>query len=266
MQPLAKFAVSARRAVSAVLTDIDDTLTEHGRLPAAAYAALERLRAAGLIVVPVTGRPAGWCDLIARQWPVDGVVGENGAFSFRYDDAQRRMVRCYAKNEAERLADRAKLDAIRAAVLAEVPGAAVAADQAYREADLAIDFCEDVPPLGPAAVERIVAIFERFGAIAKISSIHVNGWFGGYDKLSTSRQFLREAFELDIDREGERVTFVGDSPNDAPMFRFFAQSVGVANVRDFGDSLPAKPAYVTEARGAAGFVEFADALLAARLG
>ena len=176
------------------------------------------------------------------------------------------MVRRYAKNEAERLADRAKLDAIRAAVLAEVPGAAVAADQAYREADLAIDFCEDVPPLPPAAVERIVAIFERFGAIAKVSSIHVNGWFGGYDKLSTSRQFLREAFGMDIDREGERDDLRRRQPErcaDVPVLRakrrrrqcprFRRQPAGQARLRD-------------EARGAAGFVEFADALLAARLG
>lgn len=264
MRPLAEFPLAARRNVKAVLTDIDDTLTDHGRLPAKAYAAMEDLRAAGFIVAPITGRPAGWCDLIARQWPVDGVIGENGAFYFRYDDAERKMTRHYAKSADERQADKEKLDAIRKAVLAEVPGSAVASDQAYREADLAIDFCEDVPPLPRSDVRRIAGIFERFGATAKISSIHVNGWFGGYDKLSTSRAFLRDIFGIDVDRDNAAVVFAGDSPNDAPMFGFFANSVGVANVLDFEGELPASPGYVAKGRGADGFAELARLLLEAK--
>src|SRR6195952_3302438 len=134
MRPLAEFPPDTARRVQVVLTDIDDTLTEHGRLPAIAYDAMERLQAAGLIVVPVTGRPAGWCDLIARQWPVDGVVGENGAFWFRYDDAPPRMTRVYRRSAAERNSDRGRLDGIAKAVLAAVPGAAISADQDYRSA------------------------------------------------------------------------------------------------------------------------------------
>jgi HAD superfamily hydrolase (TIGR01484 family) len=264
LRPLADFPAAERARVRVVMTDIDDTLTDHGRLPAVSYAALERLSDAGLHVVPVTGRPAGWCDLIARQWPVDGVVGENGAMYFRYLDGERRMLRVYARDPAARAADRARLDEIRAAVLAEVPGAAVAADQAYREADLAIDFCEDVPPLPRAAVDRIVEIFVRHGAVAKVSSIHVNGWYGTYDKLSTARRFLAEALGIDAEAEREAIVFAGDSPNDAPMFGYFPQSVGVANVLDFADRLGHKPRWVAEARGAQGFAELAAALLAAR--
>ena len=107
LRPVADFPRAARARVRAVLTDIDDTLTSDGRLPAVAYAALEKLRDAGLLVVPVTGRPAGWCDLIARQWPVDAVVGENGAFYFRYDDKARKMIRRYVKSAEARGADRA---------------------------------------------------------------------------------------------------------------------------------------------------------------
>jgi HAD superfamily hydrolase (TIGR01484 family) len=225
---------------------------------------MARLRDAGLVVVPVTGRPAGWCDLIARQWPADGVVGENGAFYFRYDDASRTMTRRYARSEDARSEDKRKLATIREAVLSEVPGAAVSTDQSYRDADLAIDFCEDVPPLPRADVARIVGIFERFGATAKVSSIHVNGWFGGYDKLTTSRFFLRETLGLDIDATPEAVVFVGDSPNDAPMFRFFPQAVGVANVLRFRAELTASPRWVTERPGAQGFAELADLLIAAR--
>jgi HAD superfamily hydrolase (TIGR01484 family) len=264
VKPLAQLPAEAVRHVRAVLTDIDDTLTEHGRLPALAYAALERLKEAGFIVIPVTGRPAGWCDLIARQWPVDGVVGENGAFWFRYDDEGRRMIRRFARPDALRAEDRQKLDMIAAEVLREVPGAAISADQGFRAVDLAIDFCEDVPPLSPSEVDRIVAIFERHGATAKVSSIHVNGWFGSHDKLTTSLRMLTEEFGIDAAAAHDSVVFAGDSPNDAPMFVHFPLSVGVANVLDFGDRMPALPGYVTVQRSANGFAELAARLISAR--
>ena len=265
MQPLSAFPHDAMAGLRGVFADIDDTLTTEGRLTAEAYGALERLRRAGLLVVPITGRPAGWCDHIARMWPVDAVVGENGAFYFRYDPAARKLVRRFMVDDAERAEQRRRLDALRREILAAVPGAAVASDQHYREADLAIDFCEDVPRLPEAAVDRIVALFEAAGATAKVSSIHVNGWFGTYDKLSMTRIMLRECFGIDLDAARESFVFAGDSPNDAPMFAFFPHAVGVANVRDFTARLTAPPAYVTAARAGAGFAELAEALLAARL-
>jgi len=264
MHPLSDCPAETFLRIRAVLCDIDDTLTWEGRLPAVAFAALERLHQAGVIVAPITGRPAGWCDHIARMWPVDGLVGENGAFYFRYDPAERRMLRRYWQGDDERRAGRAGLQRIAARVLAEVPGAAVAADQAYREADLAIDFCEDVAPLGDAAIDRIVAIFEAEGATAKVSSIHVNGWFGDYDKLSMSKRLLHECFALDTAHDDGAVAFVGDSPNDQPMFAFFEQSFGVANIHDFAARLESKPAWVTDSPGGHGFAEFTERLLAAR--
>ena len=264
MKPLAEMPLDLRRDCIGLFTDIDDTITSDGRLTAAAYGALERLHDAGLVVVPITGRPAGWCDMVARFWPVDGVVGENGAFYFRYDHAAKRMTRRFAQDEAERSANRARLAAIRTAVLEEVPGAAVASDQLYRDTDLAIDFCEDVPPLPPASVDRIVRIFEEAGAVAKISSIHVNGWFGAHDKLTTSKLFANEVLNVDLEAERRRYIYAGDSPNDAPMFAWFPNAVGVANVRRFADKMRFLPAYVTPSEGGAGFVELADAVLKAR--
>ena len=255
----------ARSAV-AVLTDIDDTLTEDGRLPALAYGALERLRDAGILVIPVTGRPAGWCDLIARQWPVDAVVGENGAFWFRYDDAERRMVRRFMRPDSEWKQDRERLKAIAARVLREIAGTALASDQGYRAVDVAIDFSEDVLPLDRAAVERIVEAFEAAGATAKVSSIHVNAWYGAHDKLSTSLRLLADAFGIDGATERGSIIYVGDSPNDSPMFGYFPNAIGVANVRDFEGRMPALPAYVTAGRSAKGFAELADLLIASRSG
>ena len=261
MRPLAEFPAAARRAIRGVLTDIDDTLTLHGQLPAIAYASLERLRDAGLLVIPVTGRPAGWCDHIARMWPVDAVVGENGAFWFRYDRPARKLVKRYVIGEAERTQRAQKLQAIAQRILREVPGCAIASDQPYREADLAIDFCEDVPPLPLDAVKRIVTLMEEEGLTAKASSIHVNGWFGGYDKLSTAKLMMREDFGIDLDAEREHYVFAGDSPNDQPMFAFFPNAVGVANVRDMAALMTTLPAWVTPSPGSRGFAELTAALL-----
>ena len=266
MQPLVTMPAAVLRSVRYVLADIDDTLTNHGRLKAIAYDAMERLGRAGLTVVPITGRPAGWCDLIARQWPIAAVVGENGAFFYRYDDATRRMIRRYWKDERTRAADRSRLMALKDEILQAVPAASVAADQAFREADLAIDFAEDVGPLPEADIERIRAIFEASGATAKISSIHVNGWFGDYDKLSMTRILFAEVFAEDLDRIKAQVIFAGDSPNDQPMFGFFSHAVGVANIARFAKSLKTPPAYVTRAEGGDGFAELAEAILAARVG
>lgn len=262
--PLAAWPVAERRKVEIVLADIDDTLTFNGRLPAVAYTAMERLAEAGLKVIPITGRPAGWCDHIARMWPVEGVVGENGAFWFRYDPKERRLVRRFLMKEDTRRENRARLEALAERILAKVPGSALASDQLYREADLAIDFCEDVPPLPDAEVARIVALFERAGCTAKVSSIHVNGWYGEYDKLTMTRLLMQEAFGIDVDAERDRFVFAGDSPNDQPMFGFFPNSVGVANLRRFLPSLTSRPTFLTEAEGGFGFAELADRLLEAR--
>jgi HAD superfamily hydrolase (TIGR01484 family) len=259
MRPLAELDGSG---VTAVLLDIDDTLTTDGKLTAQAYDALEQLKQAGKRVVPVTGRPAGWCDHIARMWPVDAVVGENGAFYFRH--AENRLQRRYHDDAPARAAKRVRLQAAAQKILDAVPGSAVAADQPYRETDLAIDYCEDVPALPVEAAERIAALMRDAGLTAKVSSIHVNGWFGGYDKLSMTRALFRECFGMELGASNREVVFVGDSPNDAPMFGFFDHSVGVANVRRFAATLVPPPKFVTRAASGAGFAELAAHLLRPR--
>jgi hypothetical protein len=244
-----------------VFCDIDDTLTSEGKLTARAYAALERLHASGKRVIPITGRPAGWCDHIARMWPVDAVVGENGAFYFYYDGTRKSLAQRFLFDAQTRAANREKMDAVRGRILREVPGCALASDQLYRVADLAIDYCEDVPRLPDAEVDRIVALMHAAGMTAKISSIHVNGWFGDYDKLGMTRTLMQERYGVDLARDEAGYLFVGDSPNDAPMFRFFSNSVGVANVADFGARLSDAPAYVSSRRSGDGFVEVVEHLL-----
>src|SRR5215472_17122860 len=246
MQPLSTLPAAACRSIRGVFSDIDDTLSTAGRITSEAYAAMARLRSAGILMIPITGRPAGWCDHIARMWPVDAVVGENGALYMRHDDRARKLNKRYAVGENERHSNQARLMSIARRILREVPGCALASDQGYRECDLAIDYCEDVPSLSSASVDRIVALMRAAGLTAKVSSIHVNGWFGEYDKLTMTRELLREEFAVDLDARREQYLFVGDSPNDASMFEFFPCSVGVANLHRFANRIDTPPKYVTQ--------------------
>ena len=264
MQPFETCPLEQLVQLSGVLTDIDDTLTTDGRITADAYRALENIQRCGLIVIPITGRPAGWCDHIARMWPVDAVVGENGAFWFRYDARERRVERRFLADDETRKARREHLQAVAALILQEVPGARIASDQHYRDTDLAIDYCEDVERLGDAEIARIVAIMNSQGLTAKVSSIHINAWHGAHDKMTTTLALLRERFGMNDAGARDRFAFIGDSPNDQPMFEYFSCSVGVANVRAFAHHMQSLPRYVTAAAHGRGFAEFAARLIQAR--
>lgn len=145
-----------------------------------------------------------------------------------------------------------------------MPGTAIASDQPYREADLAIDYCEDVTPLGWKEIDRICEIFKKYGAFYKVSSIHVNGWYGDYDKLKMVKIFIEERWGLDLEANKEHFLFCGDSPNDEPMFRYFPYSVGVKNVLLFLDHMTHLPAYLTSQEGGEGFAEMVKYILQLR--
>ncbi|MFM7567595.1 MAG: HAD-IIB family hydrolase, partial [Betaproteobacteria bacterium] len=238
--------------VQGVFFDIDDTFTTDGLLLPEALEALAAWHASGRLSVAVTGRPAGWCDHIARMWPVDAVVGENGAFWFRYDRQQHRMRRRFVQDEATLAGHRARFAALGEEVLAQVPGVAISADQPYRACDLAIDFAEDVRTDGLPTADRVAQLLRNAGMRVKISSIHVNAWFGDHDKLSTTLQMAAEEFGMDADALSRNHLYLGDSPNDAPMFGFFDRSVGVANVLEYGGRVDPMPAYVCDRRSGAG--------------
>jgi HAD superfamily hydrolase (TIGR01484 family) len=261
MEPLAQMDASTCRDVRAVFSDLDDTLTLDGRLPARAYEALWRLHDAGIGVVVVTGRPVGWADLIMRLWPVAGVVGENGACIFRLDD-RGRAVRWYAQDDAAREANRLTLSGVGQEILQMVPGLRLASDQPFRETDLAIDICEDVAGLDEATMSQVEGFLTMRGLEYKVSSIHLNAWFGSYDKASTCRRFIAEVFGEGAGTGTD--LFIGDSPNDEPLFHAFPLSVGVRNIERYASELDHPPRFVTPSSGADGFVELADHVLRCR--
>jgi HAD superfamily hydrolase (TIGR01484 family) len=261
MKPLSDLTRATAAALRAVFCDIDDTLTSKGKLGPAAWAALWRLHDAGLAVVPVTGRPAGWADPIARMWPVAGVVAENGAVAFWLDD-RGSMCRWYARPPKEMKADQARLLETAFRIVRERPACRVAADQPFRISDVAIDYAEEVGPLGVDAAEEIRRAFEEVGAKAKVSSIHVNAWFGEFDKGTSCARFSRE--RLGVDVASRAAAYVGDSPNDEPLFARFGLSFGVANVARFAGRMQHEPAFVAARDGGDGFAEIAERILALR--
>jgi len=261
MRTIESLAAQTAQDLDGILFDIDDTFSLRGKIPAEAYQALWDLNKNGLKVAPITGRPAGWCDHIARMWPVDGVVGENGAFYFWFDQKEQKLLKRFRDPADLRAQKRERLMQVKHEILASVPGAALASDQLYREADLAIDYCEDVPPLSRDEVGKICAIFKKHGAVCKVSSIHVNGWFGDYNKLQMTQRFVQEHWGLDLDQHKDRFLFCGDSPNDEPMFAYFPHSVGVKNILHFVDQLKYPPAYVASFEGGEGFAEIAAHIL-----
>jgi HAD superfamily hydrolase (TIGR01484 family) len=246
-----------------VLTDIDDTLTTEGEIPMGVVAALAALREAGLPVIAVTGRPMGWSRPIARETPLAAVVAENGGVALVREGDGLRVD--YADPEPVRAANAVRLREVAARIVAEVPGATPARDSAGRVTDIAIDHAEFVH-LDAARVARVVAIMASAGMHATVSSIHVNGWYGTHTKLTGARWMVQRLFGRDLDAEREAWLYVGDSTNDEPMFAAFPLSVGVANIAAFADRLQRWPAYVTSLDRGRGFVEVAEALLAARGG
>jgi HAD superfamily hydrolase (TIGR01484 family) len=261
MEPLARWPVADRRRVDGVFTDIDDTLTTDGAITPDALDALARLNAAGRHVIAITGRPVGWSEPFAREWPVDAIVAENGAVALVHERAGLRKL--YQQDEATRRANFGRMQQVARRIVAEVPGATLARDSAGRETDIAIDHSE-FAHLPPDRIEQVVALMRAEGMQATVSSIHVNGWYGSHDKLAGARWIVRELFGRALDAEIANWVYVGDSTNDELMFRHFPHSIGVANIRRFEAQLTHPPRYVTTGERGAGFAEVAGALLSAR--
>ncbi|MDO8459143.1 MAG: HAD-IIB family hydrolase [Burkholderiaceae bacterium] len=282
MRPLVDWPLEDRRNIFGVFTDIDDTLTTEGAITPDALQALAQLKAAGLHVIPITGRPIGWSEPFARgdaargiaAWPVDAIVAENGSAAFVSMDLYKNRLqptyplpeplsKLYQQDTATRATNYARMQTVARRILREVPGAALSQDSAARETDIAIDHSE-FSHLPPTLIAQAVAIMQSEGMTATVSSIHINGWYGAHNKLDGARWIVRELFGRDLDAELDRWAYVGDSTNDQLMFAHFPHSVGVANIRRFEHELTHKPRYITQGLRGAGFAEVARAILHAQ--
>jgi len=262
MTPLSEWPMAARARIHGVLTDIDDTLTSEGDITPEALDALQQLRHAGLPVLAITGRPAGWSEAFALAWPVNAIVAENGAVAL-WRGEHGQLCRDHLQGAATRAANFSKLQAVAQRIRADMPQTRLATDSPGRETDIAIDHSE-FAHLSEAEIAQVVSLMRAEGLNATVSSIHINGWIGDHDKLAGARWIVRSRLGRDLDSELDRWVYVGDSTNDARMFGHFEQSVGVANVARFWNLLSHHPRYVTPSERGAGFAEVVKALLDAR--
>jgi HAD superfamily hydrolase (TIGR01484 family) len=249
------------QAVRGVLTDIDDTLTRDGVIEPPARRALDALRAAGVPVIAITGRPMGWSEPFVRDGVLPAIVAENGAVALFREGGALRVE--FAQDEPTRRANMARLQQVAQRIVREVPGATISRDSAGRATDIAIDHSEFVQ-LDEPTIARVVAIMRDEGLQATVSSIHVNGWFGSHTKLTGAHWIVRRLFGRDLAAETDRWVYVGDSLNDQEMFGHFPLSVGVANLQRFAAELVVWPAYLSDGERGTGFAEVADALMAAQ--
>lgn len=257
-RPLAEMPTAR---LTGLLTDIDDTLTTEGRLHASAYRALERLHEAGLKIVPVTGRSAGWAHMILKTWPVDAVVAESGGLYLAREPVSGRLRQVMHTAPQEVARERAGVLALARRIMDETPGLAPASDNVYRQVDVAIDWCEEVAPVAPDAVAHAIDRFHQAGYCARASSVHINAWAGRFDKAPMALRCLAEVWGIDAAQARAQWLFVGDAPNDASMFEAFPLSVGVANIAPALARLPVAPAWITRLPHGAGFEELASRLL-----
>jgi HAD superfamily hydrolase (TIGR01484 family) len=257
MRPLSSWQISS--PLVGIFTDIDDTLTTDGDITPDALNALADLKAAGLHVVPITGRPVGWSEPFAHSWPVDAIVAENGAVGLVHKNGQP-LLKLYQQDTPTRISNFARMQQVLAKIEQTVPGAQRSQDSAGRETDIAIDHSE-FTQLPQAAIDRVVRIMQTEGMTATVSSIHINGWFGQHSKLTGARWIVRHLWGRDLDAEMDRWVYVGDSTNDQVMFERFANSVGVANIQRFEAQLTHSPRYITPSERGEGFSELAQHLL-----
>jgi HAD superfamily hydrolase (TIGR01484 family) len=282
MQALADWPLAERRKITGVFTDIDDTLTTHSAITPDALQAMAALKAAGLQVIPVTGRHMGWCEGLARgdaaqgvaPWPLDALLAENGALALVPSDIDKighqplsdkrdKLSKLYQQTDAERATNKVRMQQVARRVVCEVPQACLAQDLGGRETDIAFDYNEH-HHLTPAQVQQVLVILVDEGMYASVSSIHIHGCFGEFNKWQGACWLVQQLYGRSLSNELERWVFVGDSGNDQPMFEHLTHSVGVANIRRFEAQLTHLPRYITPSERGAGFAEVAQALLQAR--
>lgn len=274
MLSLSQWPIAQRHKLLGIFTDIDDTLTTDGAITPDALQALAQLQAAGLTVIAITGRPVGWCEAFAGVWPVNAVVAENGAVAWVRNGALNEislqppsnipvtLSKLYQQDAITRASNQARMQQIGTRVMFQVPGVLTTRDSTGRETDLAFDYNE-YARLPPEMVQRVVTLLQSYGMHTTVSSIHIHGCFGNFNKWQGANWIVRELLQRDLAQEIDRWVFVGDSGNDQAMFEHFTHSVGVANIRQFESALTHLPPYITPSERGAGFAEVAAAILEA---
>ena len=256
MKPMSEVNEKRLRKIKVLMFDLDGTFISNDSLEAATYRYLEKLKDHKIKTGVVTGRPAGWCDLIARWWPVNSVIGENGALS--YSMSNGKMDRQFFDNAVSLEESDFFLDSLLDEIKANFGEIHLAADQPFRQWDLALDISEDYK-MSMGKAKDIYDFCLSKGANAAISNIHLNIWYGSYNKRDMALKIL-EKWSLHVDD----CIYIGDSPNDEPMFKQFTHSVGVQSIKKYADIIKSYPSYVTDRDGSQGFEELVNLILSTK--
>jgi hypothetical protein len=240
--------------IKVVFTDVDDTLTLNGEIPLATIQALHKLKQANILVVPVTGASAGWCDCLLKTLPIKYIIGENGAFFMEQGDRGHTLL-TYLKAPHQVQEDLDQLKQLANELNTLYPDISFTQDQHFRMTDVALDIGQAVKVNFSHAKAATEWLKEK-GVNAKLSSIHINTWIGEHNKATGAMAWLKDQNILIED-----TIFIGDSTNDEAMFQAIPLSVGVANIEKFLPILAHKPNYITQNAGGLGFVELVDALI-----
>ena len=258
MKPIAALSAAEASRLRGVAFDLDDTLLDHGRLSEATYSTLFRLSEAGLELYGVTGRPAGWAEVLARLFPVRAVVAENGAVYC----ARRgqRVVTIDSVDVETRRARDARLATLLQLFAERFPDFEPADDVRARVSDRTFDIGE-YRQVGARRVEEASAFLREQGARVFVSSVHLHATFDYADKASGAVRLLADDSGLDATAVRHAYAYLGDSENDAACFAAFAVSIGVANLRGKATLLPR---YVTSRPMGAGVAEAAGVILSLR--
>jgi HAD superfamily hydrolase (TIGR01484 family) len=269
--------MSDLKGIVGLFTDVDDTLTRDGKLSPETFATLWQLRAAGLPVVPVTGRSYGWAHMMLAQWPIDAVIAESGGLYLTRKGSEHKDSETLASSgtrahstlktvffdDSDKVRrDRARLMDVCAEVLLRYPQLRFASDNVLRQVDVAIDYCEDIPRVSMTLVNEVIQILRQAGFQARNSTVHINAWCGDFDKGPMALKYLKEDFAVSTEEAQKHWAFIGDAPNDRSMFALFPKSIAVANIVPFlSDWHQDRPTWRTQASHGEGFVETAQLLL-----
>lgn len=245
--------------IKAIFSDLDDTLTTDGEILPSTFAAWEKLKEKGYVMALVTGRPAGWADCLMRLWPLDAILFENGAGIMIKDDRKVEVISLASRAEAKE--HKKVLETEFQKLQKKIPKLKLAKDQLYRVFDYAIDYAEEPPYLSEAEVKIVMEDLQKNPEItAKLSSIHVNYWWGKHTKVTAAEHWLA-TFGTQLGITKENVVYCGDSPNDEPLFAYFPLSMGVANVKKYLAKMKSHPQFVSENPQGLGFEELSRHLL-----
>lgn len=250
--------LEVRARVDRLYFDIDDTVTWQGSLPEGAARALYGAKRLGLSLVAVTGRSASWGELLLRLFPLDAVVAETGAMCmFKRRDGSVGTL--HAEPDARvRRTNLQRREAAADDVLSRVPESRLALDNMGRVYDTAFDLIEDGPPIDEGTAATMRNILDEHGLTVAQSSVHINAWYGVFDKASMVSRYLDEVEGTSLDDAAPTMVYVGDSTNDGAMFARVDLSVGVANIAPYLAALGEKgqaPRYTVHGEGGHGFAQ-----------